>query len=39
MEIDNELNFDIHCEKLLKRASKVASFIYHMRVFFNSNQL
>ena len=39
MEIDNELKFDIHCEKLLKRASKVASIFYHMRAFFNSNQL
>ena len=33
MEIDNELKIDIHCEKLLKRASKEASIIYHMRVF------
>ena len=39
MEIDNELKIDTHCEKLLKRASKVASIIYYMRVFFNSSQL
>ena len=38
MEIDNELKFDIHCAKMLKRVSKVASIIYHMRAFFNSNQ-
>ena len=39
MESDNELKFDIHCEKLFKSASKVASIKYHMRVFFSSNQL
>ena len=29
IEIDKELKIDIHCKKLLKRASKVASKIYH----------
>ena len=29
IEIDKELKIDIDCKKLLKRASKVASKIYH----------
>ena len=39
METDNLLIFDIHCKNLLSCASKVASITYHMRAFFNSNQL
>ena len=38
IEVDNELKIDIHCEKLLKRASKVASIIYQIRAFYNNNQ-
>ena len=39
MEIYNELNFGIHCDKFVKQAWKVASIINHMSALFIRNHL